>query len=66
MFSGIEWSFQMIDLGFNEYGELAGAEDDEEGERGIRAPEAEMVAVDAVEKPKSEDALECEDAEIAI
>lgn len=56
----------MIDLGFNEYGELAGAEDDEEGERGVRAPEAEMVAVDAVEKPKSEGALECEDAEIAI
>ena len=29
-FNGIEWSFQMKDLGFNEFGELAGGENDEE------------------------------------
>ena len=55
----------MIDLGFNEYGELAGAEDDEEGERDLRGPEAEMVQVDAG-TPKNEADLECEETEIAI
>ena len=29
-FTGIEWSFQMKDLGFNEYGELQGNDGDEE------------------------------------
>lgn len=29
-FNGIEWSFQMKDLGFNEFGELASGDNDEE------------------------------------
>ena len=29
-FTGIEWSFQMKDLGFNEFGELADGGGDEE------------------------------------
>jgi hypothetical protein len=28
-FTGIEWSFQMLDLGFNEHGELLGEQDEE-------------------------------------
>ena len=28
-FTGLEWSFQMLDLGFNEHGELIGEEDEE-------------------------------------
>lgn len=30
-FTGIEWSFQMLDIGFNEYGELPDENDDETG-----------------------------------
>lgn len=57
----------MIDLGFNEYGELAGAEDDEEGERELRGPESEMVQVDSgTINSDAEAALECEETEIAI
>ena len=67
-FNGIEWSFQMKDLGFNEYGEVSSkyAENDEES---TLKPSTEMTNVGSAvmaedDDPEGEE--EAENTEIAI
>ena len=63
-FNGIEWSFQMKDLGFNEFGELAGGENDEEN---LAKPQTEMTSISSASVDHDADGtLEEEDAEIAL
>jgi len=63
-FTGIEWSFQMRDLGFNEYGELLGSNDEE---MAIQAEEFESEATEATAQEDDPDgAEEAESTEIAI
>lgn len=62
-FNGIEWSFQMKDLGFNEFGELAnaGGHDDEEAGR---INQTEMTNIHQDNDPDGEE--EADDTNIAI
>lgn len=64
-FNGIEWSFQMKDLGFDEFGEPVsyGAHDEES--KGL-AKTIEMAAVDQQAKRDLEAEEEAENTEIAI
>lgn len=41
-FTGIEWSFQMKDLGFNEFGELQGNNDEESSQLQKEKQQIEM------------------------
>lgn len=61
-FNGIEWSFQMKDLGFNEFGELANAGHDDE-EAG-RINQTEMTNIQQDNDPDGEE--EADDTNIAI
>ena len=62
-FNGIEWSFQMKDLGFNEFGEVAGqAHNDEESK--LSGSEIELAKVSHDDDPDGEE--EAESTEIAI
>jgi len=69
-FTGIEWSFQMKDLGFNEFGELADGGADEEN---LNKGSTEMTSVNsssaaganqAADDPDGDE--EAENTEIAI
>jgi len=72
-FNGIEWSFQMKDLGFNEFGELAQG-NDEESMVGKQGGQSEMTQISSatsnanpyanMEDPEGDE--EAEDTEIAI
>jgi hypothetical protein len=73
-FNGIEWSFQMKDLGFNEFGELADGLGDEENLAGSQLEMKDMSIQNTaltgaanqvhVEDPEGDD--EVEDTQIAI
>ena len=64
-FNGIEWSFQQKDLGFNEFGEVSGGNDEENRaiNKGGSSSSIEMSKVMA-EDPDGDE--EAEDAQIAI
>lgn len=64
-FNGIEWSFQMKDLGFNEFGEHTNANDEESRamNKGGSGTSIEMTKV-MEEDPEGDE--EAEDAQIAI
>uniref|UniRef100_A0A7S3IXH2 Palmitoyltransferase n=1 Tax=Strombidium inclinatum TaxID=197538 RepID=A0A7S3IXH2_9SPIT len=71
-FNGIEWSFQLKDLGFDEFGELVSSRHDEEAGRPMNKQQVEMTNVSSSEvaqmneeyDPEGED--EADDTEIAI
>jgi len=62
-FNGIEWSFQMKDLGFNEFGELANGGADEEN---ARINQTEMTSVNASRDNDPDGDEEADDTNIAI
>jgi hypothetical protein len=68
-FNGIEWSFQMKDLGFNEYGEVSSKYVDNDEENKMR-PSTEMTNVSGsaamAEDDDPEGEEEAENTEIAI
>jgi hypothetical protein len=67
-FTGIEWSFQMKDLGFNEHGEVSGKYADNDEESTLKQTEMTRVSGSAVmaedDDPEGEE--EAENTEIAI
>jgi len=64
-FNGIEWSFQMKDLGFNEFGELQnGSGQVDEESTGIK--QTEMTAVNSQVMEEDDGEEEAENTEIAI
>ena len=53
-FTGIEWSFQMKDLGFNEFGELASGGDEESAlSSGAGGGSVELSAIKSGDGPAS-------------
>ena len=67
-FNGIEWSFQMKDLGFNEYGEVQGGDEESfklAGKSGASS-NVEMAKINKVADEDPDGEEEAEDTEIAI
>ena len=71
-FNGLEWSFQMKDLGFNEYGEVQGGDEEssrltsKKGSGAANSSSVEMAKINKVADEDPEGDEEAEDTEIAI
>jgi len=64
-FNGIEWSFQMKDLGFDEFGEPVSYAGNDEESKGL-AKDIELTSVERQAKSDLEADEEAENTEIAI
>jgi len=63
-FNGIEWSFQMKDLGFNEFGEVQGSNDEENV--AIKGGQTELTNISHTMDEDPDGEMEAENTDIAI